>query len=75
MDTTKTVCYTMLIVGGVVVAHAILNEQYCVGHPWAHSCHNPIAPGPEQPHDLVTSSTSTGSVAITSTLILPASTT
>jgi len=66
MDTTKTARYTLLFAGLAVVGHAVVDEQYCVGHPHAYSCHNPIAPGPDLPHEWMnsTSSVSTGMASV-----------
>jgi hypothetical protein len=57
MNGTKTVCFTMLGVGFVVISNATANEQYCTGHPHSWSCHNPIAPGPDLPDEIAAQST------------------
>jgi hypothetical protein len=52
MYRTKTVCFSMLGLGFVVICNATADEQFCTAHPHSWSCDNPIAPGPDLPESM-----------------------
>ncbi len=41
----------MVGVVGLVVVHGTATERYCAAHPDTQTCDNPIAPGPDFPHE------------------------
>jgi hypothetical protein len=45
------VSVAMVCIGGILVAHPAVLQQFCISHPFSLNCDNAIAPGPEIPHE------------------------